>query len=85
MRQQWRVHRRKEVTAYLVSLREHGSEIRQAIESLKAGTPSDATEVEPDTYLWFEAQHWIGFVVDTTEKAIYVSLVELAEEPPQEE
>jgi hypothetical protein len=72
----WRIHRRPEVTAYLVSLREAGTAIRAAVASLQNGVPPDATETEPDTYIWFEAEHWLGFVVDQAEHAIYVSVVE---------
>lgn len=72
----WRVHRHQIVTRYLISLREEGVAIRAAIEALKQGVPADATATEVATYLWFEADHWIGFVVNENERAIYVTLVE---------
>ena len=73
----WRIHRHKAVTAYLVSLREAGRALRQHIESLKVtGIPADATEIEPHTYLWLAADHWIGCVVDEQEKAIYISEIQ---------
>lgn len=73
----WRVHRHKIVTRYLISLREQGVDIRAAIESLKRGVPEDASETDPNTYIWFNAEHWIGFVVDENERAIYVTSVEV--------
>ena len=84
MTRHWRIHRRREVTAYLIGLREAGEDLRRAIASLRYGIPSDATQTAPDTYIWFEAQHWIVFIEDTSNHAIYVSLIEKAEEPPQE-
>jgi hypothetical protein len=83
--QHWRIHRRREVTAYLIALREAGEELRLAISSLREGIPSDATLTAPNTYIWFEAQHWMVLVEDQSNHAIYVSLIEKAEEPPPEE
>jgi hypothetical protein len=80
----WRIHRTREVTAYLVSLRDEGSDLRKAIAALTQGIPPDATQTAPQVYIWFEASHWVGFVVEEKERAIYIYLVEKAEEPPQE-
>ncbi|HMN29756.1 MAG TPA: hypothetical protein PKE45_16515 [Caldilineaceae bacterium] len=85
MTQRWRIHRRREVTAYLIELREEGEDLRRAIASLQFGLPPDATQTTPNTYIWFEAQHWIVLVEDKDQRAIYVSLIEKAEEPPPEE
>jgi hypothetical protein len=74
---QWRIHRHQDVTAYLVSLREAGQEIRAHIESLKAtGIPADAMEVEPHNYFWLAAGHWIGCVVDEQDKALYIANID---------
>lgn len=75
----WRIHRTREVTAYLVSLREAGGELRKAIATLTQGIPPDATQTAPHVYIWFEADHWIGALVEEEERAIYVYLVEKAE------
>jgi hypothetical protein len=83
--QHWRIHRRREVTAYLITLREAGEDLRREIASLRFGIPPDATPTAPNTYIWFEAQHWMVLIEDTKNHAIYVSLIEKAEEPPQEE
>jgi hypothetical protein len=83
--QRWRIHRRREVTAYLIALREEGEELRRAIQSLQFGLPQEATQTAPNTYIWFEAGHWIVLIEDVEQRAIYVSLIEKAEEPPPEE
>jgi hypothetical protein len=82
--QYWRIHRRREVTTYLISLREEGKELRRAIASLQSGIPQDATATAPNTYIWFEARHWIVLIEDLDQHAIYVSLIEKAEEPQEE-
>ena len=51
-----------------------------AIESLKNGLPQDVTQTKPHTYIWFEAEHWVVLVL-----AIYVSMIQKAEEPPDQE
>jgi hypothetical protein len=54
----WRIHRHRNVTAYIVSLREAGAPLRRFIESLKAsGIPPDATLIDPNSYILFEAEH----------------------------
>lgn len=80
MSNDWRVHRDRDVTAYLIGLREQGVAIRRAIARLaKQGIPVDATETgEPNTWLWMEADHWIVCVVEETEKAIYVTVIKPA-------
>jgi hypothetical protein len=80
----WRIHRNREVTAYLVSLREAGAELRQFVESLKVtGIPPTATLVESNMYILFEANHWIALVLDENERAIYIPRIEPALiEPP---
>jgi hypothetical protein len=83
--QRWRIHRRREVTAYLIELREEGTDLRRAIASLQFGLPHDATQTAPNTYIWFEAQHWIVLIEDIEHRSIYISLIERAEEPPQAE
>jgi hypothetical protein len=85
VKQQWRVHRHAEVTAYLISLREEGKAIRMAIESLKHGLPQDVTQTKPHTYIWFEAEHWLVLVLEEENHAIYVSMIQKAEEPPDQE
>jgi hypothetical protein len=79
--QHWRIHRRREVAAYLISLRAEGEELRRVIAALHLGIPHQATATAPNTYLWFAAQHWIILIEDVEQHAIYVSLVEKAEEP----
>jgi chemotaxis signal transduction protein len=82
----WRIHRKREVTAYLVSLREAGTEIRRFIESLKVtGIPPTATLVDSNVYILFEADHWIALVVDEKERVIYIPRVEPAELGPRTE
>jgi hypothetical protein len=76
----WRIHRTREVTAYLVSLRDEGSDLRKSIAALSQGIPPDATETAPHVYIWFGAHHWIGCILEEEERAIYVYLVEKAEE-----
>jgi hypothetical protein len=82
--QRWRIHRRREATAFLISLREEGEELRRSIASLQSGIPHEATPTAPNTYIWFAAQHWIVLIEDTAQHAIYVSLIEQAEAPLDE-
>jgi hypothetical protein len=61
----WMIQRARSVVAYLIALREHGEELRQAIQSLQQGIPPDAHKIqdEPETWEWLEARHWIIFVI----------------------
>ena len=80
MTQHWRIHRSRQVVAYLISLREEGAALRQAIDKLASeGLPSDAqedTDEEPSTYSWEAQQHLITCIIAQTEKAIYVTVVQ---------
>lgn len=66
----WTVFRHRNVTEYLVALREAGEEIRAAVKSLQHGIPSEAWKKQehPETWEWIEARHYITFVVLDHEK-----------------
>jgi hypothetical protein len=49
------------------------------------GIPPDATLVEPNAYITFEAEHWISMVLDEKERAIYIPRVEPAQTVPPPE
>jgi len=78
----WTVERVRKVTAYLVELRETGTDLRAAVKSLQEGIPADAYKIqeEPESWQWLEARHWITFVVDRTpnRRRIIVTVVESA-------
>jgi hypothetical protein len=78
----WTVERARDVTAYLIRLRESGEVLRAAINALHAGIPEAAYQVEddPEIWEWLEARHWITFVVDRTlnRRRIIVTNVESA-------
>ncbi len=80
----WLVERVRTVAAYLIELREAGTDLRAAIKKLQQGIPEDAyqTQEEPETWQWIEARHWITFVVDRTpnRRRIIVTVVASTDE-----
>lgn len=74
---EWILVRDSEVVTYLYNLRESGTELRQAINSLSNGIPEGARKIQdaPETWEWPEARHWITFVVNRERSLIYVAEV----------
>lgn len=83
----WTLIRFRDVVSYLYSLRDAGSELRAAIQSLEHGIPEDAEKIQEEPELpetselweWLQAYHWITFIVDHEARDITIIGVERVE------
>jgi hypothetical protein len=72
----WELHLRRTVIHYLVSLREAGHNLREAVYSLQRGVPEGAYEIEPGSYRWNVEGHKVTFEVVGSKRRIHVLTVE---------
>jgi hypothetical protein len=73
----------RHVVAYLVGLRESGFVLRQVIRSLADtddGVPAEeATQLEPDFYLWQVAGHLVVYQRSVDRRRLRILVIEPAE------